>query len=130
MTWWHARWLGVLIGLIGGTVLGLVIVAWRTNIPLGIISTTVAVSFLLWLSRHFPVHVFGRRTSLCMDRPVLRGEYAVRFACGFVVGAPLSFLGAARHCETMPALMIVTAALATLCGVLSMVFGDRFWTRY
>ncbi len=130
MSWWHARWLGAVIGLIGGTIIGLVIVAWRTSVPLGLIATVAAIPISVWIIRHFPVHVLGRRTSPLLDRPVLPGEYAIRFVCGFVVGAILGFFGAARYCDTVPPLIIVTITLATLCGVLSMVLGDRFWTRY
>lgn len=129
MSWWQARWWGTLIGLVGGTIVGLVIIAWKINMFAGIAATAIAVPLTMWLCRHSLVHIFGRR-NIWLDRPVLPGEYAVRFVSGFFVGGIFAFFLAARLCRTVWALTVVSIALATVCGVLAMILGDRFWTRY
>jgi hypothetical protein len=57
-----------------------------------------------------------------------RGEKATRFGCGFLFGAILGELLAARlFYENGYSVIAATVLLATILGLAAMHFGNRFW---
>ena len=119
----------MLVGLYVGTVIGLVLIAWKTSVWVGCLATPVGVLALVWGWRHLPVHFFGPRISIFMDMPTSRGEYVVRFIFGSIAGGFLMFFFAADLWEEPLLWFGATAGFSLLCGVLAAVLGNRFWTR-
>jgi uncharacterized membrane protein len=123
-----ATWYGTLIGLIAGGLIGASWLAWRVNAFFGIAVSILAGLVAVWLYRHAPVHVIGYRNS-AFDRPRLHGENAVLFVLGFLVGGVLGFVGCPGSVKTPALVALFAVVVGVVCGGLSVLLGDRFWSR-
>lgn len=57
-------------------------------------------------------------------------KFVARFGCGAVFGIILAIAGGAiAYPTTVGGLFAVVIIFALVCGLLSVVFGDRFWVN-
>ncbi len=59
-----------------------------------------------------------------------RSRFVARFGCGAIFGIALAIaIGAVAYPTTIAGLLAVVIIFALVCGLLSVVFGDKFWTN-
>ena len=57
-------------------------------------------------------------------------KFIARFGCGAVFGIALAIAGGAIAYPTTAAGLFATVIIfAIICGLLSVIFGDKFWTN-
>lgn len=55
-------------------------------------------------------------------------KFTARFGCGFLVGILIAGgVGILYSAQTMTGLLAVWIIFAIVCGLLSAIFGDKFW---